>query len=599
MQQSAATSPSDILNSEFTYPEFEKNLFTQVSLIIGYSEMLLEATHKIGSSERFLEIEKIRDIGRKIYAILSSALDPIRISETFSHFAAFHHLIDAPLTQLNVQVQFLLNETLDSEDKELAIDFETMRSAAQTLYNLIDSMPSVLDVTSLTHFLELKDTDQPKLIIPQDDFGSFESDSILSQESNRLNNSTLILKPESNTAELVKTSPSSIQSSGGRILLIDADPLARTMLRRRLEQKKYYVIEAATPEIGWNLLQQEKLDLVFIDLDLAHAENGLFLSRLKSSEAWHDLAIIMLSVRDLPQQMIEALKIGAEDCLPKACDSLLLSTRIEALLEKKRLQDREKEILKSLRASEASLQQELNEAAHYVFSLLPKPMEGTISTEWKFLPSARLGGDSLGYHPLDSEHWAFYVLDVCGHGVGAALLSVSVLHALQSQTLTQTDFHDPGSVLSGLNAAFRMEKQNGMYFTIWYGVYHEKTRKLRYSSGGHSPAILMRTNPSGQREAIRLPSQGSLIGAFDEIESSAHTLTIQPGDLIAVFSDGAHELFHADASMLNFEEFIEILRSSDDPPQKGFVERVFHKLQAFHGKSTFEDDYSMLGIRFN
>ena len=79
------------------------------------------------------------------------------------------------------------------------------------------------------------------------------------------------------------------------------------------------------------------------------------------------------------------------------------------------------------------LNEELAEAADYVKSMLPEPIsEGPVKTDWKFVPSTSLGGDAFGYHWIDGDHFAIYLLDVSGHGVGAALLSVSVMRALHS-----------------------------------------------------------------------------------------------------------------------------------------------------------------------
>src|SRR6185295_11826605 len=102
----------------------------------------------------------------------------------------------------------------------------------------------------------------------------------------------------------------------------------------------------------------------------------------------------------------------------------------------------------ALQLSQQRLADELAEAAAYVRSLLPAPLAGPIETEWCFHPGEQLGGDSFGYHWIDDNHFAIYLLDVCGHGVGAALLSVSVLNTLRAQTLPGVDFRQPASVLA-------------------------------------------------------------------------------------------------------------------------------------------------------
>ena len=91
--------------------------------------------------------------------------------------------------------------------------------------------------------------------------------------------------------------------------------------------------------------------------------------------------------------------------------------------------------------------------------MLPKPInEGPVNTDWRFFPSTSLGGDAFGYHWIDEDHFAIYLLDVSGHGVRAALLSVSVMNALRSQTLPDTDFKDSKQVLESLNRSFPEEE---------------------------------------------------------------------------------------------------------------------------------------------
>ncbi|MBT8350351.1 MAG: SpoIIE family protein phosphatase [Deltaproteobacteria bacterium] len=125
------------------------------------------------------------------------------------------------------------------------------------------------------------------------------------------------------------------------------------------------------------------------------------------------------------------------------------------------------------------LNQELADAADYVRTILPEPItEGLIQTNWRFIPSTSLGGDAFGYHMVDNNHFAIYLIDVSGHGVGAALFSVSVMNVLRSQSLRNTDFKDPEQVLEALNIAFPGEENNDMFFTIWYGVYKKSTRTI-------------------------------------------------------------------------------------------------------------------------
>ena len=127
-----------------------------------------------------------------------------------------------------------------------------------------------------------------------------------------------------------------------------------------------------------------------------------------------------------------------------------------------------------------------------------------------------LGGDSFGYHWIDDEHFAFFVLDVCGHGVRAALLSIAAAETLRSEALPTTDWRDPGAVLTALNEAYPMERHDDLFFTIWYGVYHRPARRLAYASAGHPAAILLRgpanEKADGRATARQWPRPRDLAG---------------------------------------------------------------------------------------
>ena len=109
---------------------------------------------------------------------------------------------------------------------------------------------------------------------------------------------------------------------------------------------------------------------------------------------------------------------------------------------------------------------DIQRAASYVQSLLPRPLlDGPIRTEWMLQPSARLGGDAFGYGCIDDHTFGLYLIDVSGHGVSAAMLSVSVVNILREHALPATDFRDPVQVLSRLNATFQMDRPDDQYFT--------------------------------------------------------------------------------------------------------------------------------------
>ncbi len=244
------------------------------------------------------------------------------------------------------------------------------------------------------------------------------------------------------------------------------------------------------------------------------------------------------------------------------------------------------------------LNTELSEAADYVKSLLPPPIvRGPVQTDWKFVPSVSLGGDSFGYHWLDEDTFVIYLVDVSGHGVGAALLSVSVMNALRSQSLPDTDFKNPEQVLASLNVAFPSEENNNMFFTIWYGVYNKSTRELIYASGGHPPALLFDRSHAGQSNATLLRTANKAIGVMPDVAYKKNKHLVAEQTTLYIFSDGAYEVQKSDGSMWQFKEFADFMNKIKSDSQSR-LDRLYQHVKNIGSLENFEDDFTIVEVAF-
>ena len=383
------------------------------------------------------------------------------------------------------------------------------------------------------------------------------------------------------------------------VLLIDDQPIIGEAVRRMLSGEDDVVfhyckdparaVEEAA-RIGPTVLLQ---DLVMPDID------GLTLVKtFRENPATREVPLIVLSTKEDPKIKADAFALGANDYIVKLPDRLELLARIRYhskgyinLLQRN-------EAYGALLASQKTLARDLAEAARYVQSLLPDPLrDGPIRSDWRFVPSTSLGGDTFGYHWLDADHFAFYLLDVSGHGVGPALLSVSAINTLRSQSLPQTDFLDPAQVLAALNRAFPMEQQNQLYFTIWYGVFDRTRRTIRFGAGGHPPAILLTGPTEAEATPHLLDATGPMVGAIADLEYGSSECPVDAYGKLFLFSDGAYEIERADGTMWPFGEFLEFMRRPSTPGVSDMDTLVGH-VRALSGKHEFADDFSIVEFRF-
>lgn len=378
------------------------------------------------------------------------------------------------------------------------------------------------------------------------------------------------------------------------VLLVDDQPIVAEMVRRMLAPESdinlHYCQEPAKAipsalETGATVILQ---DLVMPDVD------GLALVRFfRAHPKLKDVPLIVLSSKEEPVTKAEAFARGANDYLVKLPDRIELVARIRYhsrgyinLLQRNEAYD-------ALLKSQQQLAAEVARAAQYVKSLLPEPVkEGAVRTDWRFEPSTQLGGDSFGYNWIDRDHFAVYLLDVCGHGVGSALLSVSALNVLRTQSLPNIDFRDPGAVLAGMNEAFQMQAHNNLYFTLWYGVFNRLERRLAFASGGHPPALLM--NACGVQ---RLFTQNFIIGGFPGAAYKAGEICVDVPSCLYLFSDGAYEVEGPDENMWTMEELEAFLAT---PPEgRPEMDALYAFLQQKRGAPDLDDDFSMMKVIFD
>jgi sigma-B regulation protein RsbU (phosphoserine phosphatase) len=380
----------------------------------------------------------------------------------------------------------------------------------------------------------------------------------------------------------------------GTLLVVDDDEANRDMLSRRLQRDGYTVQLAASGVDALRAMRSTSFDLVLLDLIMSGLDGYQVLLKMRAEPALKELPVIMLSALDQEEGIAKCIELGAEDYISKPFSPVFLRARIEASLEKKRLRDQERETHDDLQASEKRLAGELADASTYVESLLPAVLNETVQTDWRFQPSAELGGDIFGYHWMNQEQFAIYLLDVSGHGVGAALLSVSLLNVLRSQTLPGTDFVDPAAVLTGLNQVFPMEQQNNLVFTIWYGVFDRRTRQLTYTSGGHPPAVLV---GEGVENLHQLSTGGRVLGVDPTADFHNGSHDVSPGSRLYVFSDGAYELERSDGSPVKLADLIEQIKR---PAARGNtkLDELIGWVRETSGRTVLNDDLSILEVQF-
>lgn len=395
------------------------------------------------------------------------------------------------------------------------------------------------------------------------------------------------------TGEETGSSPIALTEHNMKVLLIDDQRIVGETIRRMLADIPGLEFKfCSDPAVAIQQADEFNPTVILQDLVMPGADGIEMVRAFRLNASTTATPLIVLSSKEEPTTKAEAFAAGANDYLVKLPDKLELVARIRyhSTAYIHRLQ--RDEAFAVMEEQQRVIAKELADAAAYVRSLLPAPMvdDSAVPADWRFITSSSLGGDSFGYHWLAPDQLAIYLLDVCGHGVGAALLSVSAINTIRNQTLPETDFSVPSQVLSGLNRAFPMEKQDGKYFTVWYGVLNPNTRELRYSAGGHPPAIVV----TADGQSKRLDAVGMMIGAFPFAKYTDLNITLEPGTKLFVYSDGCYEVVSPDHGIMTIDHFCGILAGAGS--NGSGLDKIVTAVQEWQRRPDFEDDFSLVQL---
>lgn len=395
---------------------------------------------------------------------------------------------------------------------------------------------------------------------------------------------------------------STVCDSPANVLIVDDTPANLQVLGGMLKEQGCIVRPAPSGKLAIHFAEADPPDIILLDIMMPEMDGLEVCRRLKQIELLKDVPIIFISALHETLDKVKAFAAGGVDYITKPFQFEEVEARVRTHLNIRRLQVKLEsqnrllnELNQALRTSQEALERELTSAAKYVASLIPPPItEGPVQIEWVYAPSIQLGGDSLGYHWIDESNFAFYLLDVSGHGVGPALLSVSVLNSIRSQCLPETDFLHPDEVLSALNARFRADDQYNLYFTLWYGVFSREDRMLRFANGGHPPAVMF----DHAHQPADLDAAGPPVGFFTEASYVPASVQIPVDSTVYLFSDGCYEISKPSGQVGSREEMIEYLNASSNGCVPALDDLYRHSIGT-QGGEHLDDDFSIVRVTFS
>ncbi|MCQ8895024.1 SpoIIE family protein phosphatase [Limnobacter humi] len=332
-----------------------------------------------------------------------------------------------------------------------------------------------------------------------------------------------------------------------KALVVNDSVLERTWLTKVLSAGGYFAQQASSLDnvVGW--IEREQIDLVLCSSELEAVNVFNLCSAIHGAKFDFFVYVIVLGQQASERLCIQALQAGADEFISKPVDRSELALRLGTASRIIDLQKRYFALRAAMPTAMQRLSTDMRAMAQFQTSLLPnkgQDIQGLFYDHF-WLPKVFVSGDLFQVLPLNEQWAGFYVFDVVGHGVPAALRALDLYRLLSANPhdgilLDQQDLsfvqrvRMPNEVLADLNARFQMTREGDVYFCITYGVMHVHTGEVFFSSAG-SPCPMVQ-HLDGQ---FSVEGDSDLpIGVVPDTDYALHQFKVEAGERLFLYSDG-------------------------------------------------------------
>lgn len=252
------------------------------------------------------------------------------------------------------------------------------------------------------------------------------------------------------------------------------------------------------------------------------------------------------------------------------------------------IEDQRRRIADRLEA-ERRTAQELEIAKQVQARLFPqnRPAIETIDYAGACIQARQVGGDYHDFLDLGQARFGLVIADISGKGMAAALLMANLQANLRSQCAVAAD--ELERMLCSVNQLFYENTHESSYATLFFAQYDNHTRHLRYVNCGHLAPLLLRRNGAVKR----LDSTATVVGLFCDWDCSVAELDLEPGDMLALFTDGVTEAFNSNEEEFGEGRLIEALQGRRSMPSETVVASVVEDVQRF-SRGEQHDDITLI-----
>jgi len=335
-------------------------------------------------------------------------------------------------------------------------------------------------------------------------------------------------------------------------------------------------------------------------------------NKIRDANLSNYIFIIILTAKNAKDDIVQGMEAGADDFMVKPFNKEELKVRIKAgvriLSLEQALEERNKKLRETntdLNSAYSVIKNDLEAAAKMQKSLLPSSALtlDSFHFDWIFFPCSFLAGDIFNFFKLDDNNIGFYLLDVSGHGIPAAMLSFTLSHNLTPtyardsflkhyvSSSSSSKISSPSRVVKKLNQRYLNEKDSMQYFTMIYGVINTKYNRLTLTQAGHPSPIHI-----SRGRATLIGTGGFPVGMLPDLDYEEHSISLSPGDRLFIYSDGLTECTNNISEAFSEKRLLKLLEGWSHISLKETIKRLKNTLSLWNENKVLEDDISLLAL---
>lgn len=398
------------------------------------------------------------------------------------------------------------------------------------------------------------------------------------------------------------------------VLVVDDSRAQRRILSSYLSRWGFRVFEAASGLDALDICAREKIDLVVSDWMMPGMTGLEFCEVFRTLDREHYGYFILLTSKSDKAEVAQGLDVGADDFLTKPVAGDELLARIRA---GERILRVERELTAKNRLVNSTLQQisdlyesldrDLIEARKLQQSLVRERFRdfGTAQLSLLLEPSGHVGGDLVGFFPINETQFGVFSIDVSGHGVASALMTARLAAYLTGSTPDQNLAiastasgmnvpKSPAQVAETLNNLMLDEMETDLYFTMILGYFDRSTGVFTMTQCGHPHPIVQKCDGT----VAYFGSGGLPVGLIPNAHFENHEIIISKGDRILLVSDGITECPDGADGMLGEAGLADLVRKNTGQRANRFFDTLIWDLNHYNKDQDFPDDISAILLEY-